>query len=168
MLFEEKFGYRTCQNGSLLIMGLMNAKLRSAELSHSSPVTLWISARLWVRRGPQHLGHTKAWGIFFRLASCFSKQMMKALVRKMGRTNTGIVAENGNFHSTAEKEKDKNNLLLVVYFILVIGFYTQLFFQKSQKMLGLRSLFYKCREQVTDLPEIRLTARFTATNECWY
>lgn len=125
--------------------------------SHSSPVTLWKSARLWVRRGPQHLGHTKAWGIFFRLASCFSKQMMKALVRKMGRTNTGIMAENGNFHSTAEK--DKNNLLLVVYFIVTMKSCTQLFFQKSWKMLGLRSLFYKCRERITDLPKIRLLSQ---------
>jgi len=59
--------------------------------------------------------------------------MMKALVRKTRRTNTGIVAENGNFHSTAEKEKDKNNLLLVVYFIVIMGSYTQLFFQQSRK-----------------------------------
>lgn len=44
---------------------------------------------------------------------------MKALVRKMGRANTGIVAENGNFHSTAEK--DKNNVLLMVYFIVTMG-----------------------------------------------
>ena len=79
---------------------------------------------------------------------------MKALARKMKRTNTGITAGNGNFHSTAEK--DKNNVLLVVYFIVIMGSYTQLFFQKSQKMLGSRSLFYKCRGRITDLPKIRL------------
>lgn len=44
---------------------------------------------------------------------------MKALVRKMERTNTGMVAENGNFHSTAEK--DKNYVLLMVYFIVRAG-----------------------------------------------
>lgn len=157
MLFKENFGYRTCQNQILLIMGLKNAKLKSAEpmqLPHATPVTLWKSARVWVRRGPQHLGHTKARGIFFRLASCFSMEMMKALVRRRRSTNAGIVAENGNSHSTAEK--DKNNLLLVVNFILIMGCYTGLFFQKSQKILGSSSLFYKCRKMITYLPKNRL------------
>lgn len=34
--------------------------------------------------------------------------MVEALVRRMRRTQTGIVAEKGNFHSPGETEKDKN------------------------------------------------------------
>lgn len=34
--------------------------------------------------------------------------MMEALVRRMKRTKTGIVAEKGNFHSPGETEKHKS------------------------------------------------------------
>lgn len=40
--------------------------------------------------------------------------MMEALVRRMRRTKTGIVAEKGNFHSPGETEKHKSKFPEVV------------------------------------------------------
>lgn len=69
------------------------------------------------RAAAQPLGRTKARGSFLCLASCFSNQAMKALARRTGKTNTGIMAEYGSFHSTAEKEQ--NNLLYSVFLYIL-------------------------------------------------
>lgn len=82
------------------------------------------------RAAAQPLGRTKARGSFLCLASCFSSQAMKELARRMGKTNTGIMAEYGSFHSTAEKEQ--NNLL-----------YSLLFFFFSFNINRLSLIFYQ-------------------------
>lgn len=81
----------------------------------------------------QPLGRTKARGSFLCLASCFSSQAMKELARRTGKTNTGIMAEYGSFHSTAEKEQ--NNLLysLLFFFSFNINRLSLIF---SQSMLS--------------------------------
>lgn len=133
VLFKEKFGHRRCQNQSCLITVCLN-ECRTEKCGTCAAPPLLPShppkiSQTSSRAAAQPLGRTKARGSFLCFASCFSSQAMKALARRTGKTNTGIMAEYGSFHSTAEKEQ--NNLLysLLFFFSFNINRLSLIFYQ---------------------------------------